>query len=280
MVKIGSINRLIIKRKREYGAHLDGGESGDILLPKKYIPEKCKPGDDIEVFVYGDKEERLRATTQKPYVTVGHFARLRVVSNTSSGAYLDWGLQKDLFVPKREQQAKMEQGKSYVVFVFLDKKANRITASSKLDKFLDLQPPDYIEGEEVNLFIYDKTDLGYKTIVNNSNQGLIYKNEVFQKLHIGQQLKGYIKTIREDLKIDIGLQRPGYKNINNISKGILEKIKNLGGSIAVTDKSRPEDIYSMFGVSKKTYKKAIGALYKKRLITINAKGIKLAQKLD
>jgi hypothetical protein len=280
MVKVGGINRLIIKRKREYGAHLDGGESGDILLPKKYVPEKCKPGDDIEVFVYVDREGRLRATTQKPYVTVGHFARLRVASNTSWGAYLDWGLQKDLFVPIREQQAKMEQGKSYVVFVFLDKKTNRITASSKLDKFLDLQPPDYIEGEEVNLLIYDKTDLGYKTIVNNSNQGLIYKNEVFQKLHIGQQLKGYIKTIREDLKIDIGLQRPGYKKIDNISKGILEKIKDLGGSIAVTDKSPPEDIYSMFGVSKKTYKKAIGALYKKRLITINTNGIKLAKKID
>jgi uncharacterized protein len=280
MVKIGSINRLIIKRKREYGAHLDGGESGDILLPKKYVPEKCKPGDDIEVFVYVDREERLRATTQKPYVTVGHFARLRVVSDTSWGAYLDWGLQKDLFVPIREQQAKMEQGKSYVVFVFLDKKTNRITASSRLDKFLDLQPPDYIEGEKVDLFIYDKTDLGYKTIVNNSNQGLIYKNEVFQELHIGQQLKGYIKTIREDLKIDISLQRSGYEKIDNIARGILEKIKDLGGSIEVTDKSPPKDIYSLFGVSKKTYKKAIGALYKKRLITISNKGIKLAKKID
>jgi predicted RNA-binding protein (virulence factor B family) len=280
MVEIGRINKLTIKRKLDYGAHLDGGESGDILLPKKYVPEKCQPGDEVEVFVYVDREERLRATTQKPYVTVGQFAKLRVVANSSSGAYLDWGLQKDLFVPKREQHAKMEEGKSYVVFVFLDKKTNRITASSKLDKFLDLQSPNYDEGEEVDLFIYDKTDLGYKAVVNNSHWGLIYKNEVFQKLHIGQQLKGYIKIIREDLKIDISLQQSGYQKVDNISKSILKTIKDLGGSIAVTDKSPPEDIYSLFGVSKKIFKKAIGALYKKRLIIIDTNGIQLAQKLD
>ncbi|MCD6197181.1 MAG: GntR family transcriptional regulator [Deltaproteobacteria bacterium] len=280
MVKIGRINKLTIKRRLDYGAHLDGGESGGILLPKKYVPKKCQPGDEVEVFVYVDREERLRATTQKPYVTVGQFAKLRVVANSSSGAYLDWGLQKNLLVPKREQHAKMEEGKSYVVFVFLDKKTNRITASSKLDKFLDLQPPNYDEGEEVDLFISYKTDLGYKTVVNNSHWGMIYKNEVFQRLHIGQQLKGYIKIIREDLKIDISLQQSGYQRVDNISQSILKTIKDLGGSIAVTDKSPPEDIYSLFGVSKKTFKKAIGALYKKKLITIDTNDIKLTQKLD
>ena len=280
MVEIGRINKLIIKRRLDYGAHLDGGESGDILLPKKYVPKKCQLGNEVEVFVYVDREGRLRATTQKPYVTVGQFAKLRVVANSSSGAYLDWGLQKDLFVPKREQQAKMEEGKSYVVFVFLDKKTNRVTASSKLDKFLDLQSPKYNEGEEVDLFICNKTNLGYNAVVNNSHWGLVYKNEVFQKLHIGQQLKGYIKTIREDLKIDISLQQSGYKRVDNISQRILKKIKDLGGSIAVTDRSPPEDIYSLFGVSKKIFKKAIGALYKKRLITIDTNGIKLAKKLD
>jgi predicted RNA-binding protein (virulence factor B family) len=280
MAEIGRINKLTIKRKLDYGAYLDGGESGDILLPKKYVPKKCQPGDEVEVFVYVDREERLRATTQKPYATVGQFAKLRVVANSSSGAYLDWGLQKDLLVPKREQHAKMEEGKSYVVFVFLDKKTNRIIASSKLDKFLDLQSPNYDEGEEVDLFICYKTDLGYKAVVNNSHWGMVYKNEVFQKLHIGQQLKGYIKIIREDLKIDISLQQSGYQKIDNISQSILKTIKDFGGSIAVTDKSPPEDIYSLFGVSKKTFKKAIGALYKKRLITIDTNGIKLAQKLD
>ena len=143
MAQIGRINKLTIKRIRDYGAHLDGGESGDILLPKRYVPKNCQPGDEVEVFVFAEGGKRLRATTQKPYATVGQFAKLRVVANTSSGSFLDWGLQKDLLVPKKEQHARMEEGKSYVVFVFLDEKTNRITASAKLDKFLGLQPPEY-----------------------------------------------------------------------------------------------------------------------------------------
>ncbi|MEA3548449.1 MAG: S1-like domain-containing RNA-binding protein [Thermodesulfobacteriota bacterium] len=276
MVEIGKINKLTIKRNMDYGAQLDGGESGDILLPKKYVPRKSQPGDEVEVFVYVTSEKRLRATTQQPYATIGQFAKLRVVENTSSGSYLDWGLQKNLFAPKREQQSKMEEGKSYIVFIFLDKKNNRITASSKLNNFISFQSPNYNVGEEVDLIICAKTDLGYKVVVNNSHWGMVFKNEIFQKLHIGQQLKGYIKTIREDLKIDIRLQRPGYQRVDKISQSILTTIKELGGSIAITDKSPPEDIYSRFGVSKKIFKKAIGALYKKRLITIDANAIKLA----
>ena len=274
MAAIGRINKLTVKRMRDYGAHLDGGDSGDILLPKKYVPKECRPGDEIEVFVYADREAHLRATTQKPHATVGQFATLRVLANSPSGAYLDWGMEKDLLVPKNEQQSKMEKGTSYVVFVFLDKKTNRITASSKLDKFLGLHSPNYETGEEVDLLICDKTDLGYKVIVNNSHWGMVYKNEVFQRLHTGQRLKGYIKLIREDLKIDISLQQSGYQRVDDISRNILKKIKDLGGSITVTDKSPPKDIYAMFGVSKKTFKKAIGTLYKKRLITIDADGIK------
>ena len=254
-----------------------GGESGDILLPKRYVPAKCRAGDEVEVFVYVNKEDRLRATTQKPYATVGQFAKLRMVANSSSGAFLDWGLQKDLLVPKREQHARMEEGKSYVVFVFLDAKTNRITASAKLDKFLGLEPPDYDEGAEVDLLICDKTDMGYKAVVNNAHWGMIYKNEVFQKLHIGQELKGYIKKIREDHKIDLHLQQSGYEKIDAISRTILKTIKNHGGRIAVTDKTKPEDIYTLFGISKKTFKKAIGALYKKRLVTMDTNGIKLAR---
>jgi predicted RNA-binding protein (virulence factor B family) len=274
MAKIGRINTLTVKRKRDYGVHLDGGASGDILLMKRHVPEKCQPGDELEVFVYADGLGRLRATTQKPYATVGRFAKLRVAANTSSGAFLDWGLQKDLLVPKREQQGRMEKGKSYVVFVFLDEKTNRITASAKLDKFLDQQPPEYSENEEVDLIIYAKTDLGYKVVVNNSHGGMVYKNEVFQELTIGQQLKGYIKKIRGDGKIDISLQQPGFQKIDAVSRAILKTIKDHGGRIAVTDKSPPEDIYSLFRVSKKTFKKAIGVLYKKRLVTFEANGIK------
>jgi len=277
MTQIGRINKLTVTRIRDYGAHLDGGAAGDILLLKKHVPEKCRPGDEIEVFVYADGPNRLRATTLKPYATVGQFARLRVAANTSSGAFLDWGLQKDLLVPKKEQLARMEEGKSYVVFVYLDEKTNRIVASAKLDKFLSQQPPDYAEGAAVDLIIYDKTDMGYKAVVNNTHGGMVYKNEVFQKLDIGQELKGYIKKLRGDGKIDLSLQAPGYRKIDDISRAILKIIKEHGGRIAVTDNSPPEVIYSLFGVSKKTFKQAIGALYKKRLISLDANGIKLAR---
>ena len=276
MAEIGRINKLTVKRIRDYGTHLDGGESGDILLPKRYVPENCRPGDVVEVFVYVNKEGRLRASTQKPCATVGQFAKLRVAANTPSGAFLDWGLQKDLLVPKREQITSMEQGKSYLVYVFLDEK-NRITASARLDKFLGQQPPEYAVGEEVDLVIFDRTDMGYKAVVNHSHWGIIYKNEVFQKLDIGQELKGYIKKIRDDKKIDLSLQQSGYKKVGNISQTILTRIKEHGGRIAVTDKSPPEKIHSMFGVSKKVFKQAIGALYKKRLITIDANGIKIVR---
>ena len=275
-MQIGKINTLTIKRTRDYGAHLDGGESGDILLPKRYVPKSCSPGDTVEVFVYVNKEGRLRASTQIPYATVGQLAKLRVAANTHSGAFMDWGLQKDLLVPKREQLSRMEEGKSYLVYIFLDEK-NRITASAKLDKFLGQQPPEFAEGEEVDLVIFDKTDMGYKAVVNNSHWGILYKNEVFRKLEIGQQLKGYIKKIRGDHKIDLILQKKGYQRIDTVSRDVLKKIKDNGGRIAVTDKSPPEDIYALFGISKKTFKKAIGALYKKRIITMDAKGISLAR---
>lgn len=278
MVQIGRINTLTIKRILHNGAYLDGGDSGDILLPKRQVPKRSRPGDTVEVFVYADREDRLRATTQKPYVTVGEFGKLRVVANSAAGSYLDWGLQKNLLVPTREQHARMEEGKSYVVYVFLDKKTNRIAASSKLDRFLNKKIPKYDEGEEVDLLIYDQTDLGYKVVVNNTHEGMLYKNEVFQKLFIGRKLKGYIKKIRLDLKIDLSLQQPGYKAVDDISKAILKTIKESGGRIAITDKSPPEEIYSLFGVSKKIFKKAIGALYKKRLISIDAHGIKLVKR--
>lgn len=277
MAQIGRMNTLTVKGRRDYGVHLDGGESGDILLPTRYVPENCQTGDEVEVFVYVDREDHLRATTQKPEVTVGQFATLPVVSNSASGAYLDWGLDLDLFVPKSEQQNRMVEGKSYVVFVFLDEKTGRITASSKIDKFLGLKPPVYKEGEEVDLIIYERTGLGYKAVVNLYHEGMIYENEVFQELHPGQQLKGYIKKIREDLKIDLSLQRPGYQGVDAVSQSILATMEEHGGRIDVTDKSQPEEIYALFGVSKKTFKKAIGSLYKKRLIVLDAGGIELVR---
>lgn len=277
MVRIGTTNRLSIREITDYGVLLDGGEAGDIFLKDNTsAARKYHPGDTIDVFVYVDREKRLLASTRTPYAAIGEFAALRVVASSKAGAFLDWGLESDLFAPKSEQQENMREGKSYVVYIFLSETTNRITASSKLARFLDLSPPEYKEGEEVDLLVYAETDLGYSAVVNGSHSGMIYENEVFQKLVIGQRLKGYIKKIREDSKIDLRLQQTGYQQVDDISQAILDAIKGSGGLAAVTDKSPPEDIYAMFGVSKKVFKKAIGALYKKRLIVIDADGIKSA----
>lgn len=276
MTQIGKVNRLSIKGVKAYGMHLNGGSSGDILLRGTYDVAKYLPGDEIDVFVYIDKEQRLLATMQQPYATVGEFATLKVVTSGAAGAFLDWGLDNDLFVPKGEQQENMREGRSYVVYIFLNEKTNRITGSSKLDRFLNQETPAYTEGEEVDLIVYAKTELGYSAVVNGAHRGMIYENEVFQKLSMGQRLTGYIKKIREDQKIDLRLQRTGYQGVDDISKTILETLKKYGGVVATTDKSPPEEIYAMFGVSKKVFKKALGALYKKRLILIEADSIRLA----
>jgi len=275
MVQIGKINRLSIKRSQEQGIHLDGGESGDILLTSKVSGKRYQTGDELDVFVYVDKEQRLLATVHKPTAMVGEFATLRVLSTSTAGAFLGWGLEDDLFVPKSEQQNSMRKGNSYVVFVFLSDKTHRITASSKLDKFLGLQPPQYAEGERVDLLVYARTDLGYSAVVNGSHVGMIYGNEVFQTLEIGQRLEGYVKKIRADRKIDLRLQQTGYQRVDDISQSILDTLKENDGLVSLTDKSPPEEIYATFGVSKKTFKKAIGSLYRKKLIIISIDGIKL-----
>ena len=277
MVQIGKINRLSIKEIQAGTVQLDGGGLGDILLKGRYTARKYRLGEEIDVFVYLDKEQRLLATIQKPYAIVGECARLTVVATTQAGAFLGWGLEDDLFVPKSEQQNSMKQGKAYVVFVFLSEKTNRITASSKLDKFLNQQPPEYAVGEEVDLLIYAKSELGYSAVVNSSHVGMIYDNEVFQKLVIGQRQKGYIKKIRDDFKIDLRLQQAGYHGVDEVSQAIVNTIKDCGGMVAVTDKSPPEDIYDLFGVSKKVFKKAIGGLYKQKLITLDTNGITLSE---
>ena len=275
MLEIGRLNNLRVVKEVDFGVYLDGGEFGEILLPKKYVPKDCLPGSIIEVFIYLDSEDRIIATTQKPYAMVGEFAELKVVSVSEVGAFLDWGLQKDLLVPFREQKQKLIKGKSYVVYVYFDEESERIAASTKLNKYLGKAPIDFQPREEVDLLIYDETEIGYNAIINNTHKGLIYKNDIFQTLETGQKMKGYIKNIREDDKIDLLLQKPGYGKVDDLSQKILEVIKQHNGFVSVTDKSPPEIIYKKFGVSKKTYKKAIGALFKKRLITIEDDGIKL-----
>lgn len=277
MVEIGRTNSLRVVKEVEFGIYLDGEDLGEILMPKRYIPKGCKLDDLVEAFVYMDSEDKIIATTEKPRAEVGEFACMKVVDVAEMGAFLDWGLPKDLLVPFREQKEKMSQGQDYVVFVYLDN-SDRIAASSRLDRFLSKEPPSLQEGDEVDLLIFEETDMGYKAIVNGSHGGVLYANEVFQKLEMGQQARGFIKKIRDDGKIDLCLQKAGHERTDEVSLRILEALRKQGGFIYVTDKSLPKVINTLFGCSKKTYKKAIGGLYKKRLITIEDKGIRLCEK--
>jgi len=276
MLEIGSINKLEVIKKVEFGIYLYGDEyDPEILLPRKYVPENCNLGDFIDVFVYFDSEDRIIATTKTPKAMADEFALLKVVAVTRFGAFLDWGLEKDLFVPFREQKQKMEQGKSYLVFIYVDEQTDRLVASSKLDQWLNKIPVKYEDGQEVDLLIAHQTDLGTNAIINDVHWGFIFKTDLFQNLKRGQRIKGYIKKVREDKKIDLMLQKPGYEKVDHLAKIILKELLENDGFISVTDKSSTEEISKLFGVSKKTYKKAIGALYKKKAITIESDGIKL-----
>ncbi|MCP4176328.1 MAG: GntR family transcriptional regulator [bacterium] len=277
-VEIGRLNKLKIVKELSFGAYLDGGSYGEILLPKKYVPTRATVDDIVEVFVYFDSNDCIIATTEKPYATVGEFAYLSVVAVSSVGAFLDWGLLKDLFVAYREQKEKLRENISYPVYIYYDEKSRRIAATTRIAKYLDNEPIKYVVGEEVNLFIHGKEEIGYKAIINNMHRGILYKNEVFQPLKLGQHLKGFIKKIRNDGKIDLCLEKPGYEKIGGLAESILEKLKKQGGFININEKSSPDTIYKAFNVSKKTFKKAIGALYKQRLISIDSEGIKLTKK--
>ena len=275
MAEFGKFNKLRVIQELNYGVYLDGEGLGEILLPRRYVAENCQIGDMIEVFIYHDSQERLVATTQKPFAIVGQFALLKVKAATDVGAFLNWNLPRDLFVPFREQKQKMVEGELYVVYVYLDEKSGRIAASSRLDKFLGKQETDFHDGQKVDLLICDRTELGYKAIVDNTCWGILYENEVFQTLKSGQRIEGFIKKVRDDVKIDLCLQKPGYENVDDISEKILDILKAHGGFIAVSDKSSPDLIYKLFGTSKKTYKKAVGALYKRNIISIKDEGLKL-----
>jgi len=275
MAEIGKLNNLRVVKEVDFGLYLDGGEHGEILIPKRYVPENCKPEDIIEVFIYLDSEDRIIATTEKPFIKVGEFAMLQVAAVTPMGAFLDWGLPKDLFVPFREQKQKMEEGKWYIVTCYLDYDTKRLVASAKIEKYLDNLPPEYEAGEEVDLLVSGETDLGFNAIINSKHLGVLYKNEVFQPIKKGDRIKGYIKKIREDEKIDLILQKAGYQKVDDISMKIFQVLKDHDGFLNVTDKSDPDKIYDLFGVSKKTFKKAIGSLFKLRIINIEDNGIRL-----
>ncbi len=275
MAQIGKYNSLRVVKEVDFGVYLDGEKDGEILMPIRYVPKDCKVGDYVDVFLYLDSEDRPVATTEKPFVQVGEFAMLRVISVNKIGTFLDWGIMKDLLVPFREQKVTMVENRSYLVYIYVDEESQRIVASAKLGKFLDKVAPEYAVGEEVDLVIESETDLGYKAIINNQHWGILYENEVFEQLAKGLKIKGYIKKIRTDNKIDLSLHPLGYEKVDPLTQMILDELKKAGGSIAVSDKSDAEEVYRIFGISKKSFKQAIGALYKRRIISISPEGIKL-----
>lgn len=275
MVNIGKYNTLKIVKTVDFGVYLDGGDGLEILLPTRYVPKEVKIGDDLEVFIYHDNEGRLIATTAKPLAQVGEFQFMEVKSVNKTGTFLEWGLMKDLLVPFKEQKIRMKEGRWYLVYVHVDHITGRIVASAKIDKYLDNIIPKYTFNQEVDLLVADDTEIGYKVIINNTHWGLVYHNEIFQRLEKGDHIKGYIKEVREDEKIDVSLTPLGYQKVEGIAKTILESLKVQGGYIAVHDKSEPDVIYSLFRCSKKAFKQAIGTLYKQKLILIEPQGIRL-----
>lgn len=274
MIQIGDYNTLQILRDTKVGLYL-GDENEAILLPKKYVPKDFFIGDDITVFVYLDHEERPVATTLKPYIKLNEFAHLKVNYINKFGAFLDWGLEKDLFVPFKEQARPMEEGKRYLVYMFMDEKTNRLVASSKTNQFLSNENLDLQRNEEVDILISHITDAGINVIINQKHKGLAYKNEVYADVKPGMKTRGYIKTIRPDGKIDVLLRKIGLDAIEPSSQVILDELKANRGFLRLSDNSHPEEIKTVLKMSKKNFKKAIGNLYKQKLIEIKEDGIYL-----
>ena len=279
MVEVGRFNRLKVVKAVPFGLYLDGDDWGEVLLPSRFVPKGCQVGDVVEVFLYLDSEDEIIATTQRPRAKLGGFAFLEVVDVNPVGAFLDWGLDKDLLAPRPEQRRPMEIGKSYIVYVKRDGEG-RLVASSKIDRFLDKLPARFKPGEEVSLLIAEQSDLGTKAIVNDSHWGLIHKADIFQQLRYGKRMRGYIKRVRPDGKIDLALSRGGQGKIDDLGSDLLARLRKSGGFLALHDKSPAEEIQRVLGVSKKSFKSAVGQLYKRRLIVIEADGIRLVENND
>lgn len=277
MINIGEQNTLTILRETDNGFYLIDKEENEVLLPNAYIKEGWAIGDEVTVFVFTDSEDRLTATTVIPKIKLDDFALLRVNEVNNIGAFLDWGLPKDLFVPFKEQKIKMKEDKHYVVTMYLDYESERLVASSKIDSFLEFEDINLKEGQEVEVIVYERTPLGFNCIINKLYKGLIYENEVFRNLNIGEHTTGYIKTIREDNKIDVSLQKVGYVAQDENQEKILNILKGDAGYIGLTDKSKPEEIYEELKMSKKAFKKAIGGLYKQKLVWLKRDGIYLTK---
>lgn len=276
MIEQGREIELKIAKRATFGLFLADESGEEVLLPNKYCAEEMKPGNTTRVFVYKDSEGKKVATTLTPKIFIHEFALLKVSAVTGVGAFLDWGLEKELMVPFREQKQKMEVGRWYIVYLDLDKKSDRLYASNRVERFLQNDQISVKEGDEVALVVMQKTDLGYSVIVNHTHKGLIFDNEIFQEIRVGARLKGYVKKIRDDQKIDISIQPIGFLNVNDSNSELIYKtLVENDGFLAVTDKSSPDEIYTQFGISKKAFKKSLGALYKQKKVDIQPDGIKL-----
>ncbi len=274
-INVGQFNLMRVDRKVDFGFYMDDGEEG-VLLPKRFVPAGLQVGDTISVFVYHDSDNRLIATTQEPFAVVGDIAALKVVALTKQGAFMDWGLMKDLFVPVSQQLSSMRLGGKYLVKLYLDKQTGRVAATEKIDNQISNEVLTVKEGEKVKLQVYRESDIGYVVIVNQVHQGLVYKNEVFTHLHIGQFIdEGFVKKIREDNKLDIGIGKQGVEKLDDDQLKLIQLLKLHKGFLPYHDKSSPEDIYAFFGISKKAFKMNVGMLYKAKKITIEDGGIRL-----
>ena len=277
MLTLGDYNTLKIVKTVDFGLYLDGGEEGEILLPQRYVTKDMHVGDEITVFIYLDQEERPVATTEHPYVKVGEFASLEVAWVNQFGAFLNWALMKDIFCRFREQKRRMEQGQRHIVYVKVDEDSYRLMATAKVERYLSVPTvkdlPQLQHGAEVDILVWQKTDLGFKVIINNKFQGLIFENQIFQPLHSGMKLKAYVDHVRQDGKIDIVLQQTGRQQTLDFAETLLRYLYENDGFCNLGDKSPAELIYGRFQMSKKAYKKAIGDLYKRRLIIIKDDGI-------
>ena len=277
MIELGIHHRLTVVRESEQGYYVTKDEEDAVLLPNRYIPSGLQIDDEVDVFVYSDSQGRPIATTLQPKLTLNEFALLQVTSVTNFGAFVDWGIAKELLVPFREQDKKLQEGQSAVIYLFYDEVSERLVGSAKVRKFLDKENITLEEGEKVNGLVYDETDLGYKVIVNNLHDGLIYRNEVFQKVYVGETFEAYVRKIRSDGKIDLQMQPFGYSKVAPNAEKILQVVKENDGWLPLTDKSEPEEIKEKLNMSKKTFKKAIGDLYKNKLIELKEDGIYLNQ---
>lgn len=275
MIKVGDYNFLKIDRIVDFGAYLDDGNEG-ILLPKRFMPPDAKAGDELKVFVYHDSEDRLIATTQQPKGRAGEIVRLKAVSVTNQGAFLDNGLMKDLFVPKSKQLVQMYPGEDYLVKIYIDERTGRLAASEKIEPFLSNEALTVKEMDQVHLTVYRKTEIGYEVIINHLHTGILHFNEVFRDIRLGDSFNGFVKKIGEGNKIDVVAGKPGYQRVEDETVKILRLLDENNGYLPYNDKSDPNEIYSFFGMSKKTFKMTIGNLYKQRKVIFTKTGIKLA----